>query len=74
MVDLKVGAVKGRGEQIKLEAEKSAALTPAIVRGSDCRLVVREARPSTRTTTPKASCARSRAQQLLWTFNTIPRQ
>jgi glucose dehydrogenase len=77
MVDLKVGAVKGRGEQIKLEdGEIGLHATPAIVK--DVAIVGSSFREGATVDTHNNTKGLVRAfdvrtGKLLWTFNTIPR-
>jgi quinoprotein glucose dehydrogenase len=77
LVDLKVGAVKGKGEQIDLETgEIGVHSTPAVVKdtiivGSSMR---EGATVSTHNNTKGLVRAfDARTGRLLWTFNTIPR-
>jgi glucose dehydrogenase len=77
IVDLKVGAVKGRGEQIELETgEIGVHSTPAIVR--DVAIVGSSFREGATVETHNNTKGLVRAfdvrtGKLLWTFNTIPR-
>jgi len=77
VVDLKVGAVKGRGDQINLEdGEIGLHATPAIVR--DVAIVGSSFREGATVETHNNTKGLVRAfdvrtGKLLWTFNTIPR-
>ncbi len=77
MVDLKVGAVKGRGDQINLEdGEIGLHATPAIVK--DVAIVGSSFREGATVDTHNNTKGLVRAfdvrtGKLLWTFNTIPR-
>src|SRR5690349_1043901 len=77
VVDLKVGAVKGRGEQINLEnGEIGLHATPAIVK--DIAIVGSSFREGATVDTHNNTKGLVRAfdvrtGKLLWTFNTIPR-
>ncbi|HEX8028303.1 MAG TPA: PQQ-binding-like beta-propeller repeat protein, partial [Vicinamibacterales bacterium] len=77
MVDLKVGAVKGRGDQINLEdGEIGLHATPAIVK--DVAIVGSSFREGATVETHNNTKGLVRAfdvrtGKLLWTFNTIPR-
>ncbi len=77
MVDLKVGAVKGRGDQINLEdGEIGLHATPAIVK--DVAIVGSSFREGATVETHNNTKGLVRAYdvrtgKLLWTFNTIPR-
>jgi quinoprotein glucose dehydrogenase len=77
IVDLKVGAVKGRGEQIDLETgEIGVHSTPAIVR--DVAIIGSSFREGATVETHNNTKGLVRAfdvrtGKLLWTFNTIPR-
>jgi quinoprotein glucose dehydrogenase len=77
VVDLKVGAVKGRGEQIDLErGEIGVHSTPAIVR--DVAIIGSSFREGATVSTHNNTKGLVRAYdvrtgKLLWTFNTIPR-
>ena len=77
VVDLKVGAVKGRGEQINLErGEIGLHATPAIVK--DVAIIGSSFREGATVETHNNTKGLVRAfdvrtGKLLWTFNTIPR-
>src|SRR5579871_3626194 len=77
IVDLKVGAVKGKGEQIDLETgEIGVHSTPAIVK--DVAIVGSSFREGATVSTHNNTKGLVRAfdvrsGKLLWTFNTIPR-
>jgi quinoprotein glucose dehydrogenase len=77
IVDLKVGAVKGKGEQIDLESgEIGVHSTPAIVK--DVAIVGSSFREGATVSTHNNTKGLVRAfdvrsGKLLWTFNTIPR-
>jgi len=77
VVDLKVGAVKGRGEQIDLErGEIGVHSTPAIVK--DVAIVGSSFREGATVATHNNTKGLVRAYdvrtgKLMWTFNTIPR-
>jgi glucose dehydrogenase len=77
MIDLKVGAVKGKGEQIDLETgEIGVHSTPAIVK--DMIIVgsaMREGAtvPTHNNTKGLVRAFDARTGKLIWTFNTIPR-
>src|SRR5690349_2048016 len=77
VVDLKVGAVKGRGDQINLEdGEIGLHATPAIVK--DVAIVGSSFREGATVETHNNTKGLVRAYdvrtgKLLWTFNTIPR-
>ena len=77
MVDLKVGAVKGKGEQIDLETgEIGVHSTPAVVK--DIVIVGSSMRegatvPTHNNTKGLVRAFDVRTGKLLWTFNTIPR-
>jgi quinoprotein glucose dehydrogenase len=77
VVDLKVGAVKGRGEQINLErGEIGLHATPAIVK--DVAIIGSSFREGATVDTHNNTKGLVRAfdvrtGKLLWTFNTIPR-
>jgi quinoprotein glucose dehydrogenase len=77
VVDLKIGAVKGRGEQIDLErGEIGVHSTPAIVR--DVAIIGSSFREGATVSTHNNTKGLVRAYdvrtgKLLWTFNTIPR-
>ena len=77
VVDLKVGAVKGRGEQIDLESgEIGVHSTPAIAK--DVAIVGSSFREGATVSTHNNTKGLVRAfdvrtGKLLWTFNTIPR-
>jgi quinoprotein glucose dehydrogenase len=77
MIDLKVGAVKGKGEQIDLETgEIGVHSTPAIVKDT---IIVGSAMregatvPTHNNTKGLVRAFDARTGKLLWTFNTIPR-
>jgi len=77
IVDLKVGAVKGKGEQIDLETgEIGVHSTPAIVKDT---IIVGSAMregatvPTHNNTKGLVRAFDARTGKLLWTFNTIPR-
>jgi quinoprotein glucose dehydrogenase len=77
IIDLKVGAVKGKGEQIDLETgEIGVHSTPAIVKDT---IIVGSAMregatvPTHNNTKGLVRAFDARTGKLLWTFNTIPR-
>ena len=76
-VDLKVGAVKGKGEQIDLESgEIGVHSTPAVIKDT---IIVGSAMregatvPTHNNTKGLVRAFDARTGKLLWTFNTIPR-
>ncbi len=77
IVDLKLGAVKGKGEQIDLESgEIGIHSTPAVVKdvviiGSSMREGATV--PTHNNTKGLVRAYDARTGRLLWTFNTIPR-